>query len=153
MLFVVALVVLVTVTVTLGVIDSVPVVFVREEAVLKSMAIWMGVPLTRDSGKGEFVMVTLICESAGVSVHGEVVVVLLGHELVPSVNVVPELFSTVNCGLANVIVMPAYVPAGALVFASSVFEVARLDKFTVTGLGSSETFACPAVPVIETPVT
>jgi hypothetical protein len=45
------------------------------------------------------------------------------------------------------------VPAGALVFASSVFDVARFDKFTVTGLGSSETFACPAVPVIETPVT
>jgi hypothetical protein len=66
----------------------------------------MGVPLTRDSGKGELVRVALMGESAGVSVHGEVVVLLLGHELVPSVNVVPELFSTVNCGLANVMVMP-----------------------------------------------
>jgi len=106
MLFVVALVVLVTVTVTLGTMESVPVVLVMEESVLKSIAIGMGVPLTRDSGKGELVRVTLIGESAGASVHGEVVVLLLGQELAPSVNVVPELFSIVNCGLANVRVMP-----------------------------------------------
>src|SRR5579864_3626826 len=106
MLFVPAFVVDDTVTVTLGVIDRVPVVLVMEEPVLKSIAMWMGVPATSVSGNGEVVMLTEDCASAGESVQGEVVILLLEQLLVPSVKVVPELFNKLSWGLEKVIVIP-----------------------------------------------
>ena len=106
MLFVVALVVVVTATITLGVMDRVPEAFVMEDAVLKSIAIWMGVPFMSVSGKGELVIATVDCARAGESVQDDVVVLLLEQLLVPSVKVVPELFSRVNWGLEKVMVIP-----------------------------------------------
>lgn len=114
----------------------------------------MGVPAVKVKGNGAVVIVTDDSESAGVREQGEVVVVLVAQVFVPSESEEPVLFRTLTCGLAKVMVMPEYVPAGALVLARSVLTVWRSDKFTVTGLESSETLLLLPVELCnDTPVT
>jgi len=116
-----------------------------ESLELKSMASWMGVPAVRVKGNGAVVIMTEDAESAGVREQGEVVAVLVAQVLVPSESEEPVLLRTLTWGFAKVMVMPEYVPAGALVLARSELTVWRSDRFTVTGLESSETL--PSFPV------
>jgi hypothetical protein len=106
-------------TVMLGARESVPFEFAIEFELLKSRPIFTGVLAVSVSGKGEVEIVVEVGLNAGASVQGVVLFVIGGQEFVPSANVVVELFSIVIDAFAKVTMMLSYVPAGALVFASS----------------------------------
>jgi len=110
------------------------------------------VPAVRVSGNGVEVIITEDAARAGARVQGEVVEVLVAQEVVPSESEDPELLSTLTCGLAKVMVMPEYVPAGALVLARSELTVCKSERFTVTGALSSATSLPPDEACSETPV-
>jgi hypothetical protein len=102
---VVAFVVVFVVTVTVGEIESVPLALAIDSEVLKSSAIFTGVPDVSVTGNGDVLMVIDVGLSIGASVHVVVVVATGGHIVVPSVKVVVELFSSVTDALAKVIMM------------------------------------------------
>src|SRR5579864_1430903 len=85
--------------------------------------------------------------SAGERVHGAVETLLLAQDVVPSLNGNPELFKTINFGLAKVIEIPEYVPAGTLVLDNSSPEVIAFARFTVMGLDTNVASASPAFPL------
>lgn len=151
---VVAFVVVFVVTVRLGASDRVPLEFANDSPVLKSRLMLIGVLAVSVSGNGEVEIVTEVGLNAGASVHVVVFEVAGGQEVVPSVNVVVELFKTVAEAFAKVTIMLLYVPASALVFARSSFMVCRLERFTVTGLDKSDVeLWLPVLPCKVTPVT
>lgn len=150
---VVAFVVVLVVTVTLGASDSVPLEFANDSPVLKSILMLMGVLAVSVSGNGAVEIVTEVGLNAGASVQVVVFEVAGGQEVVPSVNVVVELFRIVAEAFAKVIIMLLKVPASALVFARSSFMVCRFERFTVTGLDSSDVELLPVMPCKVTPVT
>ena len=136
---VVELGVVLDVTVTLGAIVKVPLAFAIEFELLKSRPMFTGVLAVRVSGNGAVEIVVEVGLNAGASVQVVVAFAAGGHDVVPSVNVVAELFRIVIEAFAKVIMMLSYVPAGALVFASSSSIVWRFERFTVTGDDSNDT--------------
>jgi hypothetical protein len=113
----------------------------------------MGVLAVSVRGNGAVEIVTEVGLNAGASVQVVVFEVAGGQEVVPSVNVVVELFRIVAEAFAKVIIMLLNVPASALVFARSSFMVCRFERFTVTGLDRSDVELLPVVPCKVTPVT
>jgi hypothetical protein len=84
----------------------------------------MGVLAVSVRGNGAVEIVTEVGLNAGASVQVVVFEVAGGQEVVPSVNVVVELFRIVAEAFAKVIIMLLNVPASALVFARSSFRTA-----------------------------